>query len=131
VESQGAFAVIDAMVPPGAGPPPHRHHREEECFFVVEGAFTFHADEGSFSADAGSWVTLPRGSRHWFRNTGDRPGRLLILVVPAGLEEFFLEIGRPVVSGDWSEGRPTPEDVRILLEAAPRYGLEILLPEHP
>ena len=127
-ETGGAFAMVEAVVPPGAGPPPHVHRREDEAFYVLEGELTFHADGNSFSGGAGTWVTLAKGSRHYFRNTGETAAKMLIMVTPAGLEEFFLEVGRPV-EGKEGEGAVTAEDIEKLIETAPRYGLEIEGPD--
>jgi quercetin dioxygenase-like cupin family protein len=127
-DTNGAFALIEAIVPPGSGPPPHVHRREDEAFYVLEGTLRFHADGHTFDAGPGGWITLAKGSPHRFENVSSAPARMLILVTPAGLDAFFVEVGRPAVTRSPEEGRPTPEDIARLLEAAPRYGLEILPP---
>ncbi len=43
-ETDGKYALFEALVPPGGGPPPHRHSREEEAFFILEGELTLHVD---------------------------------------------------------------------------------------
>jgi quercetin dioxygenase-like cupin family protein len=120
-DTGGAYALIEALVPPGGGPPPHVHTREDEAFYVLEGDLEFHADGRSFRAGPGAWVTLPRGSLHRFYNASDRPARLLILVTPAGFERFFEEVGveadDPVPFG--------PAEAEGLVAAAARYGVEI------
>lgn len=126
-ETGGALAVIEGVVPPDHGPPPHIHHREDEAFYVIDGDVEFHADGQSFRAGPGDWITLAKGSLHTFRNVSDRPARLLILVTPAGLEDFFLEIGRPALDGE-DASEPTAEDIARLLAVAPKYGLEIRPP---
>ena len=128
-ETGGAFAMMEAIVPPGHGPPPHIHSREDEAFYVLEGELLFHADGRSFTATSGAWVTLARGSLHYFENVGSVPARMLIVVTPAGLEDFFLEVGREAIDGDAGLVAPTPEDIRKLVETAPKYGLEIRLPQ--
>jgi quercetin dioxygenase-like cupin family protein len=129
-ETGGAFALIETQVTPGGGPPPHIHHREDEAFYVIEGELVFHADGQDLAAGAGSWITLARGSLHHFKNTGDRPARMLIVVAPAGLEQFFLEVGRPAGAEDGGEPlAPTPEEIERLLAIAPQYGIEIRLPQ--
>ena len=128
-ETGGAFALIEARVPPGGGPPPHVHHREDEAFYVLEGELRFHVDGRDITAGAGSWVTLARGSLHHFKNVGDRPARMLIVVTPAGLERYFLEVGREAGDGDGEAVAPTPEDIERLVAVAPQYGIEIRLPE--
>ena len=34
-ETNGKYAMWEAVVPPGGGPPPHVHSREEEGFYVL------------------------------------------------------------------------------------------------
>ena len=126
-DTGGAFALVEAVVPPGGGPPPHVHSREDEAFYVLEGELTFHADGRDFTAGPGAWITLAKGSLHHFLNRSPDPARMLILVTPAGLEQYFLEVGREAADGETSLP-PTPEDIDRLLEAAPRYGLDIRLP---
>lgn len=40
-ETNGKYALFEALVGPGGGPPPHVHSREEEGFYVLEGEITF------------------------------------------------------------------------------------------
>ena len=86
--------------------------------------------ERSFRAGVGSFVHLPKGVIHSFQNLGARPARFLTLVVPAGLEGFFEEVGKP--GSDLSSPPPfEEEDIERLLAVAPKYGAEILPPpEH-
>jgi quercetin dioxygenase-like cupin family protein len=127
-DTGGAFALIEAVVPPGHGPPPHIHSREDEAFYVLEGEIQFHAGGRSFTATPGAWVTLAKGSLHHFKNISTKPARMLVMVTPSGLEEFFLEVGREVREGESEFVTPTPEDIQKLIETAPKYGLEIRLP---
>ena len=53
---------------------------------------------------------------------------MLIVVTPAGFEEFFLEIGREAIDGDTEPVTQTPEDIQRLVQTAPKYGLEIRMP---
>ncbi|HEX2755042.1 MAG TPA: hypothetical protein VHM48_06245 [Candidatus Limnocylindrales bacterium] len=41
---------------------------------------------------------IPRGTRHQFR-TLVAPSRILLLIVPAGLEGFFREMGSEIAAG--------------------------------
>jgi len=123
-DTGGAFALMEALVPPGAGPPPHVHHREDEAFYVLEGTLEFHVDGRAITAGPGSWVTLAKGSLHRFQNVGPTPARMLIVVTPAGLEQYFLEVGRRLLEGE--EPSPaTPDEFAQLVASVPKYGLEI------
>jgi quercetin dioxygenase-like cupin family protein len=130
-ESGGAFAMMDFLVPPQHGPPPHVHHREDEVFYVLEGEFTFTVAGRTIHATAGQTLYGRRDVPHTFKNTGDKAGRMIVVVAPAGLEKFFAEIGTPLSSPQAAPVEPTPADIQRLLAAAPRYGLEILAPANP
>ena len=73
-------------------------------------------------------MTLAKGSLHYFKNTGSIPARMLILVTPSGMENYFLEVGRKANDGETEPVTSTPEDIQTLVETAPRYGFEIGLP---
>lgn len=120
-DTGGAYALFDSLVLPGGGPPPHIHHREAESFYVLEGEFEFLAGDRWIKAAPGSFVHVPKGSLHTLKNAGDRVGRLLTFVVPAGLDRFFEEVGEP---GTDISSPPGPPDVEKLLKTAERYGIE-------
>src|SRR5262245_32874721 len=88
-DTGGAYAMIHAVVTPAGGPPPHVHSREDEAFYVLEGRLVFHSDGRQFEAAAGTWITLPKGTLHHFKNIGTTPAHMLIVVHPAGLDKFF------------------------------------------
>ncbi len=123
-DTGGAYALFHTVVPPSGGPPPHVHRREDETFYVLEGELTFHADGRIIPAAPGTWVTLPRGSQHSFRNNGAAAARVLIVASPSGLEKFFAEAGREAVDGE-SQPPVTPADIERLVAVAPKYGIEI------
>ena len=124
-DTNGAYALIHALVPPGSGPPPHIHRREDEAFFILEGQVAIHVDGRDLSATAGAWVTLPKGTLHAFKNIGPTPAKMLILVNPSGLERYFTEVGHAS-----KEESVTPAAIETLLAVAPKYGLEVHLPSN-
>jgi quercetin dioxygenase-like cupin family protein len=126
-DTNRAYALIEATVPPGGGPPSHVHRREDEAFYVLEGELAFQADGRDIAATAGAWVTLPKGSRHTFRNSGAKAARMLIVVTPSGLEKFFAEVGQEATDRTTAP-IVTPADIERLLAVAPKYGLEIQPP---
>lgn len=127
-DTDGKYAMIDALIPPGGGPPPHVHSREEEAFFVLEGEITFRLDGQPIVAGPNTFLNMPIGSVHSFKNESDQPARMLITVAPAGLEKMFLEVGTVLTSPDERSQPPTQEEIHKLLELAPKYGVEIRLP---
>lgn len=127
-ETEDRYALIDAVIPPGGGPPPHRHNREEEFFYVLDGELTCWSDDAEMIATPRTFLHLPRGTVHHFKNRSDRPARTLIGVAPAGLERMFAETGADWTGKSESPPPPSPDDVTRLLAVAPRYGIDILAP---
>jgi quercetin dioxygenase-like cupin family protein len=128
-DTNGKYALWEAIVPPGGGPPPHVHSREEEGFYVLEGEITFVIGDQRLVASAGTFANMPVGTPHSFKNESGKPARMLISVAPAGLEKMFFEVGVLVPPGATTAAPPTTEEIERLLAAAPRYGIEIKLPE--
>jgi quercetin dioxygenase-like cupin family protein len=129
-ETNGNYALWEALVPPGGGPPPHVHSREEEGFYVLDGEITFTVAGERVVAKAGTFANMPVGTPHSFKNESDRPARMLISVAPAGLEQMFFEVGVPLAEGAATAPPPTRDELEKLLAVAPGYGIEILLPGH-
>jgi quercetin dioxygenase-like cupin family protein len=128
-DTNGKYALWEAVVPPGGGPPPHVHSREEEGFYVLEGEITVQVGDERIVATAGMFANMPVGTLHSFKNETDRPARMLISVAPAGLEQMFFEVGRPVPAGATTAPPATKEEIEKMLAVAPRYGIEIRLPQ--
>jgi quercetin dioxygenase-like cupin family protein len=129
-DTDGRYAQWEAIVPPGGGPPPHVHSRENEGFYILEGEITFQIGEERIVATAGTFANMPIGTPHSFNNESDRTAKVLITVAPAGLEQMFFETGLVVPQGTTTAQPPTKQEIEKMLEAAPRYGIKILVTEH-
>jgi quercetin dioxygenase-like cupin family protein len=129
-DTDGKYALLEALVPPGGGPPPHTHSREEEAFYVLEGEITFSINGERLVATAGMFANMPVGSLHSFKNESSKPAKMLISVAPAGLEQMFFEVGVPLAEGATTVLPPTKAEIEKLLAVAPRYGIEIKVPGH-
>ena len=129
-ETDGKYAMWEALVPPGGGPPPHIHSREEESFYILEGEITFTVGEEKIVATEGMFANMPVGSLHSFKNNTDKQARMIISVAPAGLERMFFEFGVPLEEGSTEASPPTKEEIDKLLKIAPNYEIEIKVPGH-
>src|SRR6187399_2297279 len=90
-ETNGKYALWEAIVPPGGGPPPHVHSREEEGFYILEGEMTLFIGDERRVATPGMFANMPIGTPHAFKNESNAVVRMLIMVAPAGIEEMFYE----------------------------------------
>jgi mannose-6-phosphate isomerase-like protein (cupin superfamily) len=80
------FAIITISAGAG-GPEAHVHASEDDSFYVLDGELTFELDEGDVPAPAGTFVLVPPGVRHTFRNDGAEPARFVNVHAPAGFDE--------------------------------------------
>jgi quercetin dioxygenase-like cupin family protein len=128
-ETGGRYSMFEATVLPGGGPPPHIHRREDETFYVLEGEITFQVGDERRVAKSGTFVHMPIGILHAFKNETSQPAKMLISFAPAGLEEMFFEVGKDLAEGETPD-EPSPEEIKKLLEAADRFGIEYELPAY-
>lgn len=126
--TDGRYMIVEAHVPPGGGPPPHVHSREEEGFYIIQGEMTFYTDEKSIKATAGSFINIPVGLAHWFRNESNRPVKMLILASPGGMENMFRKAGHPAVDATSPISPFGDDEKRLLVLAAAEHGIEIRVP---
>ncbi|MFA6274374.1 MAG: cupin domain-containing protein [Candidatus Paceibacterota bacterium] len=120
------------LIPPGSGPGPHAHADIQESFFVVDGEIEFKSEAGTYTATQGSYIVIPKGGVvHYFKNKTNKTARLLCTVVPAGLEEFFSEVGQPVATNSFL---PRPimnfESLKRMQTIGEQYGQEIFPPDY-
>ncbi len=117
-DTGGQYTVIEQVTPPGWGPPRHVHSREDEIIFILEGSYEVHVGEERRTVSAGACMILPRNVPHGFRNAASTPSRLLAVITPGGLEEYFLAIAK-------CSPAPSPPQ---LVEMARPFGLTLLPP---
>lgn len=128
-DTDGRYALWETIVLPGGGPPPHLHRREEEGFYVLEGEVAFYVEGQRQVAGPGTLLNLPVGVAHAFKNESDQPAKMLVWIAPSGLEKMFQEVGQIVSDRSASPLPVSQADIERLLAVAPRFGIEITLPQ--
>jgi mannose-6-phosphate isomerase-like protein (cupin superfamily) len=78
------FGIIE--IAPGRELEQHVHVDEDDAFYIVEGEMTFLFGDERAAAPPGTFVLVPPGVEHGFRNDGDRPVRMLNIHAPAGFD---------------------------------------------
>ncbi len=93
---------------------------------MLEGEVQFLIDGVRQAASAGTYVSLPAGTSHRFRNESTCVARLLITVTPGGLEGLFFEVGLEVEPGTAVAPPPSADEKEKIRAAAPQYGITLL-----
>ncbi|MDX1615179.1 MAG: cupin domain-containing protein [Candidatus Promineifilaceae bacterium] len=118
-QTAGGAAVHEwTLMPRKLAAPPHRHEHEDEIFHVLVGEATVMQDDEVATIGPGSYVVLPRGHFHTFWNSGDIPLRLLVIMTPGRLEEYFEQAGGLVRPG-------ALPDMAALSRLMDQYGLTV------
>ena len=78
------FAMIE--IAPGRELESHVHADEDDAFYIVEGELTFTFGEQAVPAPPGTFVLVPPGVEHGFRNDQSQPVRMLNIHAPAGFD---------------------------------------------
>jgi len=123
-------SFYEGIVPPEAGPPSNVHHQQDEAYYVLEGTFSFLSGDETINTGPGSFVWIPRGTVHTFKNIGESTGKLLISsTFPGSHERFFREVGVPVDDIATFEPPEGPPDMEKVLASAERNDIHFVLAE--
>lgn len=125
-ETDGAYAVVETVVPPGRAKIQMHTHAAPETFQVLDGEFEFHAVRDGktsvFRATAGDIVHIPPHVPHGLRNVSKSASSIQTTIAPGSMEGYFLELGMPTASTQPTH--PVAPDKKLLDAVGQRYGVE-------
>lgn len=99
-DTAGSFFLSETTIAAGfPGPPPHRHERLHDMFYVLEGVLTVQLGEETHQLGPGTFVCVPPGVAHAFRNASDDPVRFLNFNTPSGWEQYMRDLSAAAESG--------------------------------
>jgi quercetin dioxygenase-like cupin family protein len=126
-QTNGAYALINMLIPPKGGPPPHSHVKTQEAFYIIDGQIEVTTKEKKYNATKDSYVNIPfNGPVHKFTNKTDKTAHLLCFLTPAGMEKMFEEIGKPVSPNTFlPPPQMTPEEQKRVQNIAEKYGQKL------
>jgi mannose-6-phosphate isomerase-like protein (cupin superfamily) len=126
-DTGGKHSLCEVRSDPGTGVPPHFHHREDEMFYVLHGTYAFQLGDDTVTAEAGTFVHVPKGTLHGFRNVGTTPGMLLDCHTPGGFEQFFEDIGFECVDVTAAPPGGAPDMAKVMA-AVEKHGMVMTPP---
>jgi quercetin dioxygenase-like cupin family protein len=122
-DNGGTYLQFETSTALGTGAPPHFHHEEDEAFYVLAGHYEFIIAENRFTATAGAFAFVPRGTVHAFINTGQEVAHMLVTVTPGTQHEGFLR-----EAGELAERLGKQPELSQLVPLALKYGWELVPP---
>jgi mannose-6-phosphate isomerase-like protein (cupin superfamily) len=101
-------AFYEYVSEPGvSGPPQHVHHAHDETFYVVDGTYEFVVGADGALLPPGSFLFIPRGTPHTFRNAGEDLGRIVGTFNPARFANYFRELAAIIADTGVAPDRDT------------------------
>jgi mannose-6-phosphate isomerase-like protein (cupin superfamily) len=94
------FSIGIQILEPGAHVRRHAHERSHELLFCFRGTGSAEIAGKTFDVREETILLIGRGLQHKVTNTGSDQMRLLWLISPPGLEDWFRALGRPRRVGD-------------------------------
>ena len=123
-DTNGEYSCIEELIPKGMAAPPHIHEAADETFYIMEGEATFFVEDQPIKATAGSFVAVPRGTKHAFQVDSETV-RLLNTYVPAGFEYTIIETTVP------AEARTLPPEMPFPTQEESNRALEQTIQKYP
>ena len=117
-DTGGTVAALEVEIPPGTLVKPHTHSREDEFSLVLAGTVGVRIGDTVLEAGQGAYLVKPRATPHAMWNAGAEPAKVVEILSPGGLENYFRELA-PILK---QHGGDAP---RRYYELAERYGITI------
>jgi mannose-6-phosphate isomerase-like protein (cupin superfamily) len=95
-----SFSMGIQVLEPGAHIRRHAHERQHEVLFCYSGEGWAEIGDQRYEMRPETMILIGRAVQHKVQNTGSTQMRMLWMIAPAGLEDWFRAIGRPRRPGD-------------------------------
>lgn len=130
-DTRGIYSFFVSTVPAGEGVPIHTHLKEDEAYYLLDGEWEMYDVDNNETLTLGpeTYVYVPMGLNHGFKNISDHPARLVLLITPGGLEGFFEGIGQ-IIDDPQNPPPPLsgPPDFAKAAQVAAKYNITFIPP---
>ena len=95
-QTENKYSIIEITFPSGEESeiPLHKHGNESLVMHVIEGKFSFKYGKKTIEGNKDTVLRFEKDISHSYRKIGKDQGKLLVTYTPAGLENFFRELGK-------------------------------------
>jgi quercetin dioxygenase-like cupin family protein len=132
-DTGGAYSATEVLMQPQSFTPPHCHYQANEAHYVLEGEIEYQLADRTIIATPGTFLNFPKNQYHGFKNIGSNPAKVLVMVTPSGVEQFFSDVGQQILEPISEEEKrnllcsPNPADIEKAIEVAiTKYGVQFL-----
>lgn len=125
-QTAGSWALVRAVMPPGAMSPPHYHTHQDETFYVLEGELQVETQGRILTLRAGETLVMPRHIPHRPSNASAADTQVLVLSTPSGFVNFLQAAGERVYALDTPAVPMTAERMAHIGEISQRFGIIVV-----
>ena len=130
-ETDGSLTVTEIDAPSGYENNLHTHP-PNELFYVLDGEMMMYVDQQPYHLTPGMTGFVPANRPHGFRVVGETPLLVLAIFAPAGMADFFRDVGTPVQTREIPDYHgPTEEELERMAVASPKHDMKRLGPLPP
>lgn len=120
----GVVTVTEIDAPPSYENNLHTHP-PSELFYVLHGEMMLYVNQQPNHLTEGMTGFVPANTPHGFRVVGDDPLRVLAIFAPAGMADFFREVGTSTETRTIPEYHgPSESDLERMASASPKYDMQ-------
>ncbi|MGN6615158.1 MAG: cupin domain-containing protein [Candidatus Nitrosocosmicus sp.] len=115
-DTQEKYSLVEMLFPTEEEKeiPLHRHSKETVIISIIEGTFQFKYGEQNIEGKEEMVFKFEKNIPHSYKKIGKNRGRLVLLFIPGGFENFFKDIG-DLSKNKYQLSGGGGEDERVLL----------------
>jgi quercetin dioxygenase-like cupin family protein len=115
-QTENKYSIIEITFPAGEESeiPLHKHGNEALVMHVIEGNFSFRYGKETLEGNKDAVLRFEKDVNHSYRKIGKDQGKLLVTYTPAGLEDFFRELGTSTIEDSKKSIQFDPVIVHLL-----------------
>lgn len=115
-QTEDKYSIIEITFPAGEESeiPLHKHGNEALVMHVIEGNFSFRYGKETLEGNKDTVLRFEKDVNHSYRKIGKDQGKLLVTYTPAGLENFFRELGTSTIEDSKKSIQFDPVIVHLL-----------------
>ena len=128
-KTRGEYSMLEILFPEGDVEneiPLHIQSKEIVIVYVIKGNFKIRYDQQDVEGNEGMVLKLEKNISRSFKKKGDKEGKLLVIYIPAGFENFFKDIASSNIEDFKHAGIDDPILIQLLEN---NYGARVLFDE--
>jgi quercetin dioxygenase-like cupin family protein len=128
-KTRGEYSMLEILFPEGDVEneiPLHIQSKEIVIVYVIKGNFKIRYNQQDVDGNEGMVLQLEKNISRSFKKKGYKEGKLLIIYVPAGFENFFKDVSSSNIEDFKDAGIDDPIMIQLLEN---NYGARVLFGE--